>query len=154
MIFTDQTTALTAVGSGEFAIFFPEDARLPLITDRELLKLFLIRFYFLVGSVRALRRWRSSDMPASSTNGSFAASSRRAYQAASGVADKPYATTLNRIVQVAAAISVSAGRLASWNRSRRCHAPRPWHCLNFLPLPQGQGSLRPALAYNSCRRLS
>ena len=21
----------------------------------------------------------------------------------------------------------------------------PWHCLNFLPLPQGQGSLRPTL---------
>jgi len=39
MIFTDQPTALTAVGSGEFAVsFFPEDAHLPLIADGELRK--------------------------------------------------------------------------------------------------------------------
>ncbi len=26
------------------------------------------------------------------------------------------------------------------------HADLPWHCLNFLPEPQGQGSLRPTTA--------
>src|SRR5689334_12067809 len=26
-----------------------------------------------------------------------------------------------------------------------CHAILPWHCLYFLPLPHGQGSLRPTL---------
>jgi len=50
-------------------------------------------------------------MPASSTGGSLAAANRRAYQPDSGVADKPCASTLRRIVQVAAAISVSTGRL-------------------------------------------
>lgn len=38
MLFTDQPTAWTAVGPGEFAIFFPEDAHLPLISDGELHK--------------------------------------------------------------------------------------------------------------------
>src|SRR5665213_3704907 len=28
----------------------------------------------------------------------------------------------------------------------RGQASRPWHCLNFLPEPHGQGSLRPTLA--------
>ena len=30
--------------------------------------------------------------------------------------------------------------------SRRHYRFRPWQFLNFLPLPQGQGSLRPTLA--------
>src|SRR5207249_7928011 len=28
-----------------------------------------------------------------------------------------------------------------------CQSPAPWHFLNFLPLPQGHGSLRPMPAY-------
>jgi YhcH/YjgK/YiaL family protein len=39
--FTDQPSAWTAVGPGEFAIFFPEDAHLPLISDGELHKVVL-----------------------------------------------------------------------------------------------------------------
>src|SRR5205814_2620644 len=31
--------------------------------------------------------------------------------------------------------------------SRAHYAAAPWHFLNFLPLPQGQGSLRPTPAY-------
>jgi biofilm protein TabA len=41
MLFTDQPTAWTAVGPGEFAIYFPEDAHLPLISDVELRKVVL-----------------------------------------------------------------------------------------------------------------
>jgi len=41
MLFTDQPTAWTAVGPGEFAIFFPEDAHLPMISDGELYKVVL-----------------------------------------------------------------------------------------------------------------
>jgi YhcH/YjgK/YiaL family protein len=41
MLFTDQPTAWTAVGPGEFAIYFPEDAHLPLISDGELRKVVL-----------------------------------------------------------------------------------------------------------------
>lgn len=41
MLFTDQPTAWTAVGPGEFAIFFPEDAHLPMISDGELSKVVL-----------------------------------------------------------------------------------------------------------------
>jgi YhcH/YjgK/YiaL family protein len=41
MLFTDQPTAWTAVGPDEFAIFFPEDAHLPMISDGELYKVVL-----------------------------------------------------------------------------------------------------------------
>ncbi len=41
MLFTDQPTAWAAVGAREFAIFFPEDAHLPLISDGELHKVVL-----------------------------------------------------------------------------------------------------------------
>jgi len=41
MLFTDQPTAWAAVGPGEFAIFFPADAHLPLISDGELQKVVL-----------------------------------------------------------------------------------------------------------------
>lgn len=41
MLFTDQPTAWVAVGPGEFAIFFPEDAHLPMISDGELYKVVL-----------------------------------------------------------------------------------------------------------------
>jgi biofilm protein TabA len=41
MLFTDQPTAWTAVGPGEFAIYFPQDAHLPLISDGELRKVVL-----------------------------------------------------------------------------------------------------------------
>jgi len=41
MLFTDQPTAWTAVGPGEFAIFFPEDAHLPMISDGKLYKVVL-----------------------------------------------------------------------------------------------------------------
>ena len=78
---------------------------------------YLSGLYFLGGPARTLRRWRGSDMLANSTGGSLAAASRRAYQADSGMADKPCATTLSRIVQVAVATSVSTGRLTSVNLS-------------------------------------
>jgi len=32
-------------------------------------------------------------------------------------------------------------------KKRRGQSPAPWHFLNFLPLPQGTGSLRPMPAY-------
>lgn len=41
MLFTDRPTAWVAVGPGEFAIFFPEDAHLPMISDGELYKVVL-----------------------------------------------------------------------------------------------------------------
>jgi len=41
ILFTDQPTAWTAVGPGEFAIFFPEDAHLPMISGGELYKVVL-----------------------------------------------------------------------------------------------------------------
>jgi YhcH/YjgK/YiaL family protein len=41
MLFTDQPTVWTAVGPGEFTIFFPEDAHLPMISDGELYKVVL-----------------------------------------------------------------------------------------------------------------
>lgn len=41
MLFTDQPTAWVAVGPSEFAIFFPEDAHLPMISDGELHKVVL-----------------------------------------------------------------------------------------------------------------
>jgi len=41
MLFADQPTAWVAVGPGEFAIFFPEDAHLPMISDGELHKVVL-----------------------------------------------------------------------------------------------------------------
>lgn len=41
MLFADRPTAWIAVGPGEFAIFFPADAHLPLISDGELHKVVL-----------------------------------------------------------------------------------------------------------------
>lgn len=41
MLFADAPTAWTAVGPSEFAIFFPEDAHLPMISDGELHKVVL-----------------------------------------------------------------------------------------------------------------
>ncbi len=41
MLFTDRPTAWVAVGPGEFAIFFPADAHLPMIADGELHKVVL-----------------------------------------------------------------------------------------------------------------
>jgi hypothetical protein len=54
----------------------------------------------------------------------------------------------------------ATARAAGWFPGRNAEGPRrylPQHCLNFLPLPQGQGSLRPTLgpvrmglAFSSC----
>lgn len=41
MLFADRPTAWVAVGPGEFAIFFPADAHLPMIADGELHKVVL-----------------------------------------------------------------------------------------------------------------
>ncbi|MEJ5197314.1 MAG: YhcH/YjgK/YiaL family protein [Anaerolineae bacterium] len=41
MLFADRPTAWVAVGPDEFAIFFPEDAHLPMISDGELHKVVL-----------------------------------------------------------------------------------------------------------------
>ena len=41
MLFADAPTAWIAVGPGEYAIFFPEDAHLPMIADGELHKVVL-----------------------------------------------------------------------------------------------------------------
>jgi hypothetical protein len=72
---------------------------------------------FLGELARTLRRWRGTDTPASSTGGSLAIASRGTYKIDSGVADKPCASTLSRIVQVAAAISRLVDRLiaSSWD---------------------------------------
>ena len=65
------------------------------------------------GAPRRVRRSRNSGMSASSASSPPDDASRRAYHAASGPADRPWATTLSRMVQVATATSVSAGRSAS-----------------------------------------
>ncbi len=38
------------------------------------------------------------------------------------------------------------GNCKRWRHAALAHDCLPWHCLNFLPDPQGQGSLRPTTA--------
>ena len=60
----------------------------------------------------------------------------------SGVSRDPGAR--NAIVAAAQA-TLGRGLRRSYNGtiSGAPYASAPWQCLNFLPLPQGQGSLRP-----------
>src|SRR5215831_5392041 len=46
---------------------------------------------------------------------------------------------------VLSAGTVAHGRLYALSQMSEFHPKRPWQCLNFLPEPHGQASLRPTL---------